>query len=82
MPIVAIGGRCASRLRLEEHDPGMRARSKFCGQSPKKLIRDRARSSGIPEHIRRAFAVATSGRPGPVVVALPEDVCARRARVR
>lgn len=28
----------------------------------------------IPEHIRRAFAVATSGRPGPVVVALPEDV--------
>jgi acetolactate synthase-1/2/3 large subunit len=29
----------------------------------------------IPEHIRRAFAVATSGRPGPVVVVVPEDVC-------
>lgn len=28
----------------------------------------------IPEHVARAFAVATSGRPGPVVVALPEDV--------
>ena len=28
----------------------------------------------IPEHVRRAFAVATSGRPGPVVIAVPEDV--------
>lgn len=28
----------------------------------------------IPELLRRAFAVATSGRPGPVVVDVPEDV--------
>jgi acetolactate synthase-1/2/3 large subunit len=32
-------------------------------------------ASRIPELIRRAFQVATSGRPGPVVVAVPEDVC-------
>lgn len=28
----------------------------------------------IPEIMRRAFAVATSGRPGPVIVDVPEDV--------
>ena len=30
----------------------------------------------IPEIVARAFATALSGRPGPVVVALPEDVLA------
>lgn len=41
-------------------------------------IEDPAR---IPEMLSRAYHVATSGRPGPVVLALPEDTLARTAEV-
>ncbi len=33
----------------------------------------------IPEHIARAWRTATSGRPGPVVIALPEDMLVETA---
>jgi acetolactate synthase I/II/III large subunit len=35
----------------------------------------------IPEYLSHAFHVATSGRPGPVVLALPEDMLTQRATV-
>ncbi|WP_432381916.1 thiamine pyrophosphate-binding protein [Duganella sp. P38] len=39
------------------------------------------RADRIPEYIARAFQIATSGRPGPVVLALPEDMLTTQAAV-
>jgi acetolactate synthase-1/2/3 large subunit len=39
------------------------------------------RADRIPEYIARAFQIATSGRPGPVVLALPEDMLVDTAAV-
>ncbi|HVL56718.1 MAG TPA: thiamine pyrophosphate-binding protein [Burkholderiaceae bacterium] len=39
------------------------------------------RADRIPEFVARAFHVACSGRPGPVVLALPEDMLAQTASV-
>jgi acetolactate synthase-1/2/3 large subunit len=37
------------------------------------------RTDRIPEYIARAYATACSGRPGPVVLALPEDMLRRES---
>lgn len=39
------------------------------------------RTERIPEIVRRAYQIATSGRPGPVVVALPEDILSATVEV-
>ena len=39
------------------------------------------RADRIPEYVARAFRVALSGRPGPVVLALPEDMLSASAIV-
>jgi acetolactate synthase-1/2/3 large subunit len=39
------------------------------------------RADRVPEFVARAFQVAASGRPGPVVLALPEDMQTQSAQV-
>jgi acetolactate synthase I/II/III large subunit len=46
-----------------------------------KAVEQVERADRIPEIVARAFQCATSGRPGPVVVVLPEDVLSARASV-
>ena len=59
--------------------------SSFFGPSTKGMAKrveriDDARR--IPEYVARAFATAMNGRPGPVVLVLPEDMLTRQVRAR
>jgi acetolactate synthase I/II/III large subunit len=72
LPIILFVGDVArgdrDREAFQEVDFGQ-----MFGPLCKKVLRiDRAER--IPEYVTRAFATAMSGRPGPVVVVLPEDM--------
>ncbi len=76
-PMILFIGQIARGIRDREAFQEVDYR-KFFGDIAKWVteIDDPAR---IPELVTRAFAVATSGRPGPVVIALPEDVLTEQA---
>ena len=71
-PVIVFVGQIERGMREREAFQEMDYRAVF-GQAAKWAteIDDPAR---IPEILSRAFHVATSGRPGPVVIALPEDM--------
>ncbi|MEP6997432.1 MAG: thiamine pyrophosphate-binding protein [Betaproteobacteria bacterium] len=70
-----VGGDFADREAFQEIDY-----RRMYGSSVK-WVAQIDRADRIPEYIARAFRVAQSGRPGPVVLALPEDMLSSRAAV-
>lgn len=78
-PVIVFVGQIERGMREREAFQEMDYRAIF-GQAAKWAteIDDAAR---IPEVVSRAFHIAMSGRPGPVVIALPEDMLVETAIV-
>src|SRR5437660_12040990 len=73
IPVVAIAGD-TNRLHSWKNMTQECRQAEILRPVVKELIRVE-HTSRIPELTRRAFAIATSGRPGPVLLDVPEDVC-------
>ena len=71
-PMVLFVGQVASDQRDREAFQEVDYRAMFGPLS--KWVAEIDRADRIPEYVSHAFHVAQAGRPGPVVLALPEDV--------
>lgn len=79
-PLILFVGQVATTMRGREAFQEVDYPATFGALAKWAVEIDRA--DRIPEVVARAFAVAMSGRPGPVVVALPEDVLAAPTAAR
>ena len=83
-PLILLIGQVAREMRWREAFQEIDYRQMFAGIA--KWVCEIDDPARIPELAARAFHTATSGRPGPVVLALPEDMltepaaCADAAR--
>jgi Thiamine pyrophosphate-requiring enzymes [acetolactate synthase, pyruvate dehydrogenase (cytochrome), glyoxylate carboligase, phosphonopyruvate decarboxylase] len=78
-PMILFVGQIERGMREREAFQEMDYRAVFGSQA--KWVTEIDDVARIPELISRAFHVATSGRPGPVVIALPEDMLVESAAV-
>jgi acetolactate synthase-1/2/3 large subunit len=78
-PLILLVGQVASDQEEREAFQEIDYRRMF-GEMAKWVVQIE-RVDRIPEYVARAFATATSGRPGPVVLALPEDLLSSEADV-
>ncbi len=78
-PMILLLGQVARPMRGREAFQEIDA-TKFFGEVAKS-VEQIERPERIPEIVARAFHLATSGRPGPVVLSLPEDMLRESAVV-
>ena len=78
-PLILFVGQIERGMREREAFQEMDYRAVFGTQA--KWVTEIDQVERIPELISRAFHIATSGRPGPVVIALPEDMLVEAAKV-
>ncbi len=71
-PMILFVGQIARSHRDREAFQEVNYRAMF--GSLAKWVAEIDQTERIPEYINRAFHLATSGRPGPVILALPEDM--------
>lgn len=78
-PMILLLGQVARPMREREAFQEINIKA-FFGEVAK-WVAEIDRAERIPEFISRAFHEATSGRPGPVVLGLPEDMLRDEAEV-
>ncbi|MBI4887623.1 MAG: thiamine pyrophosphate-binding protein [Acidobacteria bacterium] len=78
-PMILLVGQVQRSARGREAFQEVEFRQMFAPLA--KWVAEIETADRIPEYLLRAFQVATSGRPGPVVLALPEDVLAEESSV-
>lgn len=79
-PMVLLIGQVARHHREREAFQEVEYKHMFAPMA--KWICEVDSAARLPEHISHAFHLAQSGRPGPVVLALPEDVLSEFAQVQ
>jgi len=79
-PMILFIGQIERGMREREAFQEIDYRQMFGGIA--KWVAEIDHADRVPEFISRAWHVATSGRPGPVVLALPEDMLVEMAEAR
>jgi len=74
-PLILLVGQVASDQEEREAFQELDYRRMFGPMA--KWVAQIDRTDRIPEYVARAYSTACAGRPGPVVLALPEDMLAR-----
>jgi acetolactate synthase-1/2/3 large subunit len=78
-PLILLVGQVASDQEEREAFQELDYRRMFGPMA--KWVAQIDRTDRIPEYLARAYSTACAGRPGPVVLALPEDMLARSSDV-